>query len=125
MKALPLWVVQGTTGEYSDRKEWLVAACVSETAAQKLEDACVGWARALRIHSTDTDNMPGYKAEAQLRDALRNGWVPEAPDQMIPSIDYTGVDYTHYKTELRLHDATEYVEFADALIGATAGGMFR
>lgn len=31
-----IYVVQGSTGEYSDHKEWLVRAFISETAAQCL-----------------------------------------------------------------------------------------
>lgn len=71
-------VVMGTTGEYSDRDEWLVRAFVSRRRAEKFALACK--VRANEIVAKYPDSR----------------WdIPKGEHEMDPGFraDYTGTDY--------------------------------
>jgi len=48
------WVVQGTTGEYSDRREWIVCVFLSEAEAKDYLAQLEAWACGLGIHASCT-----------------------------------------------------------------------
>lgn len=82
-----IWIVAGTTGEYSDRSDWAVCAYRSEEAA----------------------NRHVSKAQLRAKELEKAGWrsvypfsereVNEYDHKM--SMDYTGTEYFTYSVELR------------------------
>jgi len=86
-----VYVVIGTTGEYSDRNEWPVCAYLSEKDAQ----ARVGeLENLLRLHGANSD-APGLIYER--RDQLKKIFESIDPDF---EIDYTGTRYYYYPVPL-------------------------
>jgi hypothetical protein len=82
--ASKVYVVMGSTGEYSANCEWPVFAFRAEASAQALVIAAETWLREQGIHD---DNMTRSLSYAD-RDALRN---PHDPYMQSP--DYTGTRY--------------------------------
>lgn len=80
-----VYVVMGTTGEYSDRSEWPVHAHLTEADAAKELAALVAKAKELGVHSSNCRGMPDYSERQKLGEQLGD---PNA------SIDYTGVDWS-------------------------------
>jgi hypothetical protein len=80
-----IYIVEGSTGEYSDHREWLVAAYYSEQNAQ---------AHVLRATQRANELYVEHK------DAYYN--IPSGANQHDPqmSSDYTGTRYNYYETEL-------------------------
>lgn len=76
-----LYVVRGTTGEYSDRTEWLVAAYTDEAMAQTHAQLAAARARELAPSRSDW----AYK---RADERPTNAYDPDF--QMY----YTGTDYT-------------------------------
>jgi hypothetical protein len=87
---MKIWIVQGTTGEYSDRAEWVICAFREEGAAKALADQLNSLARAATTGISHSSR-----------------WDETEPGKMLKScdpqafIDYTGTDYTAFETELR------------------------
>jgi hypothetical protein len=80
-----IFVVLGSTGEYSDRVEWIVAAFASEHEAN--ERAANAKAEADRIFTdTNNDHLKRYGATNKFDDQMQ--------------IDYTGVIYGVIKIKL-------------------------
>lgn len=81
-----VWIVMGTTGEYSDRSEWPVVACTSEEGAKA------------RVAALDIrmQQMPQEWREDRL------AHMDEIKAHMAPldgsfSMDYTGTSYFVYE----------------------------
>jgi len=74
---LKIYVVQGSTGEYSDHREWLVCAFTREKSAQAFVEVVSARARELQMQ-------------------YGKYWgIPDGSNEYDPSmeIDYTGVNY--------------------------------
>lgn len=84
-----IYVVEGSTGEYSDRAEWPVAAYRNEAEAAQLVLDATQWAMSQHVHE---DN---YASSYQVRHTLKNPFDPAM------YIDYTGVRYRYYPVEWR------------------------
>lgn len=81
---MKIYLVQGTTGEYSDRTDWVVCAYRSK---QKAED-----------HAS--------KAMHRAMELFKSGWRSynsEEVNEFDPGmrIDYTGTEYTTFEVELK------------------------
>lgn len=88
-----VWIVEGSTGEYSDRREWPVCAFTTEEKAKELVEELSGLARVAEQAGLNRDD---------------DLWRDETPEfkklqQKDPraSIDYTGTHYTAYPVEVR------------------------
>ena len=80
-----IYIVEGSTGEYSDHRDWMLCAYRDEAAAQEHVEKATARANEL-------------VAEYQ-----RSYDIPSGANEHDPSmqIDYTGVRYTYYSVELR------------------------
>lgn len=79
------WMVEGSSGEYSDRRDWIV--CIYRTEEEAKRHAELAQKRSEELHKQYDDywDIP----------AKANEWDPQE------SHDYTGTRYTHGMTELR------------------------
>ena len=84
-----IWVVFGSTGEYSDRSEWMVAGYTTKEAAEQHRDACRKWY---------DDNGGVELRHTYWRDNAQKN--PLDPDM---SVDYTGTAWDVFP--LTLYDA--------------------
>jgi len=78
-----IYIVQGTSGEYSDRSDWLVCAYTSKKSAE--EHAHKAMLRAVEIHKSS----PGFFSRSK-----ENEFDPDM------QMDYTGTEYTVLETNL-------------------------
>lgn len=86
-----VFVVRGSTGEYSGNRNWGVRAFETKAAAEAFEARCVDWLRKHRAHtSNDGRDDAEPLASCDEREALCND--PERLDQNL-EISYTGTDY--------------------------------
>lgn len=122
MSALKIFIVRSSTGEYSDRSEHTVAACLSRESADKLEAECTEFALRFFLHTTNAnDEVPEGHA---LVDVGRYDRVDLAEaDPACPykpfRVDYTGVDFFVEELDVRVHGGKAEIEaFADALMAA-------
>ena len=83
-------VVIGQTGEYSDRREWMVCGYVDEAMAQ--EHVRLASARAREIFTASNNYDLPYEA----RENLVNEYDPDAQ-----SMDYTGTEYYIAAVDIR------------------------
>lgn len=84
-----VYIVSGSTGEYSDHQEWYVAAYLSEVAAANRVQECQLFANELMTRSDERyEDMDKWDA------ALRGG-----PDPGI-QFDYTGTQYAVHPVDL-------------------------
>jgi hypothetical protein len=85
METQTIYVVMGTTGEYSDRTEWpVVAFCQKDTAEKLIEQA--------------TKRAKEIEATREERYYVERGCNEFDPDM---TMDYTGTYYFLYEVELR------------------------
>jgi len=86
---LKIYIVSGTTGEYSDRSGWLVRAVKTEKQAQTLVELCTSYARENGCDrgqdNVDWDDRDRVKAEN--------------PYDKNMQIDYTGIRYYYEPVE--------------------------
>jgi hypothetical protein len=80
-----IYVVMGTTGEYSDRQEWPVHAHMTEAAAVAEICALVAKAKEIGVHSSNCRGIPEWNERKEIAKELGD---PGA------TIDYTGVDWS-------------------------------
>ena len=82
---MKVWIVMGTTGEYSDRSEWPVCVYADEARAQARAEAATQ--RAAEIYEA----RPRYSAP------------PEGANEHDPKMqmDYTGTTYFLAESEMR------------------------
>lgn len=81
-----VYIVTGTTGEYSDRSEWLVAAYYTEGLAKK--------------HVMDAEKWYLMNGGDNMCD-LFEGELPENPFDPDMYISYTGASWFIQKAELK------------------------
>ena len=101
-----VFVVIGTTGEYSDRNEWAVMAYLDESAAQ--EHVVNADRRAKEIFATRAD-----------RYSVERGANEFDPDM---SMDYTGTSYFIYTVPLASKRANKRLH-SDTATPSEAGGQ--
>lgn len=85
-----IYVVYSTTGEYSDRSEWAVAAYCDESLARDHAEAAKKWYE--------------ERGGVRIRDRENHWeWLEKNPNPFDPfmHIDYTGADWTIGEVELR------------------------
>lgn len=87
-----VYVIEGASGEYSDRQNWPVVAFLDKAKADERLEALEKWARDNRLHATNYGDL----AEYDDRDSLRKT-NPYDPSMQC---DYTGTDY--YVLSVRL-----------------------
>lgn len=80
-----IWLVKGTSGEYHDRREWVVCAYRTEAEAKRHAKLAQDRSESLLKQYDKYWDIP----------AKANEWDPQE------SHDYTGTRYTHSMTELR------------------------
>lgn len=92
-----IWVVMGSTGEYSDRSEWLVVAFPDEAQAKRHADAATE--RALAFKNTKCEHGERMMNECDecgrpftYDSAPTRAWMGEL-DPIAMRMDYTGSDY--------------------------------
>lgn len=85
-----IWVVMGTTGEYSDRNDWPVVAFPDKARAEARIVAC-------------TQEANKRFSESQVPDES-NDWSSYNTDNNVldpnMKMDYTGTSYFHYEVEI-------------------------
>lgn len=84
-KTTKIWVVHGTTGEYSDRWEWVVCAFADEQKAKDFAEAATRRAKEIAVSRDSQYRVPLGTSEYDPR----------------MQMDYTGTDYFISETELR------------------------
>jgi len=83
-----IYIVSGSTGEYSDRSEWLVAAYTDRAVAQKHVDDSEEW---FRVNIPQLGKWPHYGYEDREK---KNPYDPKM------SVDYTGAHWFLQEVEL-------------------------
>lgn len=97
MRDRQIWTVEGTTGEYSDRREWTVMAYLNKALAEKhCADAI---AEAVRLGASRTRQRAEVTYDQYVEDAEKNKFDPDM------SCDYSGVDY-YVHGPITLRDTT-------------------
>jgi len=92
-----VWIVFGSTGEYSDRREWPVRGFIDKARAEAFEFAATRWARdhSKRLKGHECDDC--YSAAKNFRQCGEDEKSPHDPDY---SRDYTGTDYYTVEVEV-------------------------
>lgn len=93
-----IYVVQGSTGEYSDNREWMVCAFEDEEKAKEMVNDCT--LEYLRIQQDLTTLDSWYYLYESLVE--KNKIKPHRLDEKF-EIDNTGTNYTYYPTKLILN----------------------
>ncbi|OQB10405.1 MAG: hypothetical protein BWY21_00326 [Parcubacteria group bacterium ADurb.Bin216] len=83
---MKIYVVQGSTGEYSDHREWILKAFTKEQKAKDFVVACTQEYQRIKSSYEDKYDWPKEKDPHKLDPAFE--W------------DYTGTNYTYFETEL-------------------------
>lgn len=101
-----IYVVEGSTGEYSDNTHWLVQAFRSENKAKAAVVILSQFAREsfkLRFDQIRKGPWPGDVVFSKINDK-HDGYVQENIIPLDPNFreDYTGTNYTY--TEIELND---------------------
>jgi hypothetical protein len=91
-----IYVVVGSTSEYSDRQEWVVGAYRNEENAQR---RVVELDNLMRLYGYDSieNNTLKYEELDQLLEAMREN--PNGDSNFL--IDYNGTRYYYYRIELK------------------------
>ncbi len=118
MKTLPLWLVQGSSGYET---QWNIAVCVSEVAAKRLVDECAQWFKVLNLRSGGHSHPYWYEVENDIEQAIRAGFLPNAPDQQIVFSGSTDVVYDYSEIDMQLNGSQDIAELVVA-VGARLAG---
>jgi hypothetical protein len=90
-----IFTVHGTTGEYSDRSEWVVCAYTKEEDAKQHIELASEYARLWKEKSKSADYLKiAYSVEGQEMQEKANPMDPKF------SMDYTGTSYWLEEVEL-------------------------
>jgi len=92
MKKQYIYIVMGTTGEYSDQMTWPVAAYFDKKLAEQHEKLAYDWA--LKAAKPDS-NAETWRERFWEGRAEKNPYDPDM------KMDYTGTDYFCYTIEIR------------------------
>jgi hypothetical protein len=90
-KRKTIYIVMGTTGEYSDRNEWLVRAYFSKIKAEALVETLEAWCRENSVSRLDD------RVSFERRDGIKCPLDPQF------QCDYTGTSY--YLAECEMGEA--------------------
>lgn len=90
MTSKTIYVVEGSTGEYSDHQEWLVCAFWEELDAQGFIEQVSDRAREI----FQLRHVPGWR-RYPIDSRFANDFDPGM------AMDYTGTNYNYYPVELR------------------------
>lgn len=91
---MKVWIVEGSTGEYEDRQQWIVKAFASEEQAEALQ-ARLNQARLNNIlkenqlHYYNVTERDDYRIPNELLDLDQNA-----------EVDYTGASYSLYSIDV-------------------------
>lgn len=96
--AKPIYIVMGSTGEYSDRREWAVKAYFDQDKAVRHADEAAEIAH--KLMKTDKKTVDAYIWASSLERSAMNPPNPLDPDMYM---DYTGTDYYVIAVELADH----------------------
>lgn len=91
---MKIFIVMGRTGEYSDSREWVVCAFVSEAEAKDYVDKCSKMADELMVRR---GSRYSYNFEPDLN-----------PLDPYFQMDYTGTSYWAEPTELKIPEAGKF-----------------
>lgn len=92
---MKIYIVQGSTGEYSDHEEWLVKAFTTDIAARQFAEKCGEEYRRICI---EFKNITGENTPYP-GDIIHHKISPNAHDPNM-HCDYTGVNYRVFECEL-------------------------
>lgn len=88
-----IYVVAGSTGEYSDHREWVVCYFVDEAKAQKVVELLSALTRLHRVDYQDSGVLEAdYKARRQAEEAIKK-FDPYF------QVDYTGTNYMIWEVD--------------------------
>lgn len=96
-KRTRIFVVMGTTGEYSDRTEWPVLAFTDKTAAEKL--VVQASRRAAEIHNQPSNGL-SYRVDLAMAEARGERLEPLNEFDPEMQMDYTGTFYEILEVDL-------------------------
>ena len=82
-----VWIVEGNTGEYSDRNSWIVKVCSSKYIAEQLCEKLNNWCKENFVHISNIDR------HSYNYDRIKN------PDDKMFSADYTGTNYCAFESD--------------------------
>ena len=93
---MTIWFIEGSTGEYSDHREWPVCAYTRKEDAESHVAAASAAAREIseKVRALH-EGSGGWDYEAQELLIRQNQFDPDM------RLDYTGTHYTCYEVELR------------------------
>jgi len=92
---MKIWIVYGSTGEYSDRVEWAVMAYTDELKARVHVENCTAWFREYGPYANLAPREPKWAAYIRWNDQkLANPYDPNM------SVDYTGTRWYLDEVEL-------------------------
>lgn len=94
---MKIYVIQGTTGEYSDRSEWLCFAVGEEDRAREIVEEYTREAKAIEVRTRLPEDHPDYIDRFK---SWEDGFKWPHPDPYF-NMDYTGTDYSYAEIELR------------------------
>ena len=86
-----IWIVEGSTGEYSDHTEWPVCAFKTEELAKEMVELCSAEYRRIKIRREELGLERWEDLPADCIHKYDKGFTE----------DYTGTNYQCYPVELR------------------------
>lgn len=89
-----VWVVEGSTGEYSDHREWPIGWYETQAEAEDVVTALTRAVKAFQNLAPDADHPDDYEARDYAREQMRATGIDP-----FCSIDYTGINYRAYELE--------------------------
>ena len=110
MKTRKIWLVRATQGEYSDRREWTVAAYTTEEQAQTHVVLATAEWREMRVKREEWDEDPdaGHDAEPKGISKYDPNLSHDLCDDLPGNIEWSyAVEYYVEETELRSHAPKE------------------
>lgn len=99
-RAAPIFVIVGSTGEYSDSAQWPVRAFDTEAAAIDYRSRLLDFVRA-RHASMDAPRITYAERDALCRD------LRAELDPLCPHVDHTGIDYAIHVVPLCAKEAAD------------------
>lgn len=86
---MKVWIVEGSTGEYEDRQQWIVKAFASEERAEALQARLNDILKENQLHYYNVTERDDYRVPNELLDLDQNAEVV-----------YTGACYYVYSIEI-------------------------
>lgn len=99
-----IYVVQGSTGEYSDHREWLVCALETEIEAQEMVIACTKEGNRIRVLAQKEGYSYDYDVDADWRILVDDDYKKVNDGHKYDPkfyYDYSGFNYTYFPVELK------------------------